>query len=103
MDADKSFGTTAVVELSTGPIFNVTQNTYYLTFADVTTAASLNDVIKLSTDYTLGGTTTGTAGVQVKLSSQWKTPDYTSLDATFKSPGAIAITNVAIIADGLKI
>lgn len=78
-----------------GPVFNVTKSTYHQTCAEATTAASTNDVIKVSTDIA-SCTTTGTAGVQVKLSSQWKAADYSTKDTPHKAL-ALTITNVAVI------
>lgn len=102
MDADKSFGTTTVVETQPwvpgGPIFNVTQNAYYTALSAGSPVS--NDELKISTDIA-SLTTTGTAGVMVKMSSQWKSSDYGTKD-TYHSL-ALTITDVAVIADDLTL
>lgn len=86
-----------------GNIKNNTKGTFHQTLADATAAATSGDDIRINTSYTTGGSTTGSAGVTVKLSGGWNT-DCTS--QTIPSPtsmGPLTITTVAVIADNLKI
>ncbi|HZV82353.1 MAG TPA: hypothetical protein VFF53_09310, partial [Geobacteraceae bacterium] len=61
---------------------------------------STNDIIKISTAYTSGCTTAGTASV-VTLSGNWS-PDF-STQAGSTSMGPLTITSVGVIADNLTI
>jgi len=96
LSADKTFSAT-VVPNTGGPIFDVTQSTYYQTWAACTSGAANYDFIKVSTDYTTL-TTDGTAGYQYKMSSQWLKADYSQRGY---APLALTITNIAVVADDL--
>ncbi|HZV82645.1 MAG TPA: hypothetical protein VFF53_10820, partial [Geobacteraceae bacterium] len=99
--ADKFFGLTVQFEAGgTGPIFNTTKAAYYQTCGEAIAAAATNDVIKVSTAWTTGCTTAGTASI-VTLSGNWS-PDF-STQAGSTSMGALTITNVGVIADNLTI
>jgi len=100
MNGDKT--ATAIINLGgTGPIFNLTKASYHATFAEAAAAAAANDVIKISTDISTL-TTTGTPGLQVKMSSQWKSSDYSTKDTPYHTL-ALTITDVAVIADDLTL
>ena len=102
MNSDKTFGATVIVKATgTGPIFD--GSSYYQTLAEATTGATAGATIKISTDYITGGATTGAAGKTVKLSGGWDASFSTQTIPSPKSIGALTITNVAVIADNLKI
>lgn len=84
-----------------GPIKNQTKSTYHQTCSEATAAATSIDEIRISSTYTSGCTTTGTAGVTVKLSGNWDA-GHTSQSGSV-SMGALTITNVAVIADNLTL
>jgi YVTN family beta-propeller protein len=102
MTGAKTFGATVIAKiLGTGPIYNLTKSTYHQTLAEATAAASTNDVIKISSAYITGGSTTGTAGVTVTLSGNWDS-GFTAQSGSV-SMGALTITNVGVIANNLVI
>jgi hypothetical protein len=102
MNADKTFGATVIAKpVGTGPLYD--GSNYYQTLADATTGAAAGATIKISTDYITGGTTTGPAGKTVKLSGGWDPSFSTQTIPASKSIGALTITNVAVIADNLRI
>ena len=102
MNADKTFGATVIVKpTGTGPLYD--GSSYYQTLAEATTGATAGATIKISTDYITGGSTTGAAGKTVKLSGGWDASFSTQTIPSPKSIGPLTITNVAVIADNLKI
>lgn len=102
MTGNKTFGATIIPKpTGTGPIYNATKSSYHQTLAEATAAATTGDIIKISTLYVTGGTTTGTAGVKVTLSGAWSS-DFGSQIAPV-SMGQLIIKDVAVIADKLTL
>jgi len=100
LNADTTVGATCVTASASGPVFNVTKSAYYQTMYDALMAAATNDVIKVSSAWTGGCTTAGTATV-VTLSGNWN-PEYTTQSGSV-SMGPLTIGSVGVIADNLTI
>ncbi|NJD90299.1 MAG: YncE family protein [Geobacter sp.] len=96
LSANKSCGVyLTYVAPAGGPFYNVNKAAYYQNWADCAAAASADDYIKVAnTVSTL--TTTGTAGLRVKMTSQWLPTDNTT-KGTY-APLALTIKDVAVIA-----
>jgi hypothetical protein len=96
LSANKSFGVTLTYSApATGPFYNVTKAMPYQTWAEFVVAATADDYVKVTTDIT-SLTTTGPAGLRVKMTSQWlQTP---TMDTKGYAPLTLTIKDVAVIA-----
>ena len=85
-----------------GPIRNFTTSKPFQTWAELLadSATAAGNSVGISTNIA-SLTTTGTLGLQLKLSSQWLAPDCSTKD-TYKTL-ALTITDVAIISDDLTL
>src|SRR6185369_12006623 len=104
LSANKTFSATIIPNLG-GPIYNVTKDEYYQTWAECIASANNYDFIKLATTVpSVITTATGPAATyQYKMSSQWdQTSNKHSVKGTYTSL-PFTITNIAIVADDLTL
>jgi hypothetical protein len=97
VNGNKTFAVTSF-GIAGGKTYNITRGFYYPTIPDLTTAALDGDIVKISNSVS-SGSTTGTVGVKVTMSSQWLENDYNTKGAYGSL--SLTITNVAVIANDL--